>query len=82
MLPLAAVAGGPAQGALVMAAFGLGTLPGLVAAGAAARGLASARRKPWVRQVAGAAIVALGIAGLVRVPQVSDLIVAGWHCVV
>jgi len=81
MLPLAAVAGGPAQGALVMAAFGIGTLPGLVAAGAAARGLASVRRDPWVRRIAGFAIVAVGIVGLARVPQVSELIAAGWHCI-
>ena len=81
MLPLAAVAGGPARGALVMAAFGLGTLPGLVAGGAAARTLASARREPWVRRVAGFAIVAVGLVGLARLPKVSELLAAGWHCI-
>jgi sulfite exporter TauE/SafE len=82
MLPLAAVAGGPIQGAAVMAAFGVGTLPGLVLAGAAARGLASARREPWVRRVAGLTIVAVGVGGLARVPEVSALIATGWHCIV
>ena len=82
MLPLAAVAGGLAQGALVMAAFGAGTLPGLLAAGAASRGLAQARRNPWVRRTSGGAIAALGVAGLMRAPEVSALISAGWHCIV
>lgn len=81
MLPLAAVAGGPLQGAGVLAAFGLGTLPGLVLAGAAARSLASVRREPWVRRVAGAAIVALGLFGLARVPAVAELVAAGWNCI-
>ena len=81
MLPLAAVAGGPVPGALVMAAFGLGTLPGLVAAGAAARLLASLRREPWVRRTAGCAIAFVGVAGLARVPEVSNLIAAGWRCI-
>jgi sulfite exporter TauE/SafE len=64
-----------------MAAFGAGTLPGVLLAGAAARGLAEARRKPWVRRTAGGAIAALGIAGLVRTPEVAGLIAAGWHCI-
>jgi sulfite exporter TauE/SafE len=81
MLPLAAVAGGPLEGAGVMAAFGLGTLPGLVAAGAAGRGLAGVRRAPWVRRVAGISIVVVGLVGLARVPAVSGLIAAGWHCI-
>ena len=82
MLPLAAVSGGALQGAMVMAAFGAGTLPGLVLAGAASRRLTEARRKPWVRGTAGGAIVLLGLAGLARAPEVSGLIAAGWHCIV
>ena len=81
MLPLAAVSGGALQGVAVLSAFGAGTLPGLVLAGAAARALGSARREPWVRRIAGIAIVSVGIAGLVRLPQVSGLIAAGWHCI-
>jgi sulfite exporter TauE/SafE len=81
MLPLAAVSGSPFAGALVMAAFGLGTLPGLVLAGAAARSLSSLRHSPWVRRAAGVAIIALGVAGLARMPAAADLIVAGWACV-
>ena len=81
MLPLAAVAGGAGKGAIVMGAFGLGTVPGLVVAGAAARHLAEARRLPWVRRLAGFAIVAVGIVGLARVPEVAGLIEAGWSCI-
>jgi hypothetical protein len=81
MLPLAAVSGSPVAGALVMAAFGVGTLPGLLAAGAAARALTSLRHSPWVRRTAGIAIIALGVAGLVRMPAAADLIAAGWACV-
>lgn len=81
MLPLAAASGGPLTGALVLAAFGAGTLPGLVLAGAAARGLASWRRQLWVRRTAGVAIVALGVAGLARVPAVAELAAAGWSCI-
>ena len=81
MLPLAAVSGGPLQGAAVLAAFGIGTLPGVVLAGSAARALADARRAPWLRRTAGFVIVAIGLAGLARVPEVSQLIAAGWHCI-
>jgi len=38
-------------------------------------------RLPWVRRVAGAAVVALGIAGLVRVPAVAELAAFGWRCI-
>ena len=82
MVTLAAVGGGTAQGAAVLAVFGLGTLPGLVLAGAAARALAGVRRDPRVRRVAGAVIVGMGAVGLARIPQVGDLIAAGWHCIV
>jgi len=80
MLPLAAVSGGPLEGAAVLAAFGLGTLPGLVLAGAAARSLSDFRRSPWVRRIAGGTIVAVGVAGLARIPAASELIAAGWNC--
>ena len=81
MLVLAAASASPAQGALVMAAFGLGTLPNLLAAGLAAQRLLRLRRAPWVRRAAGVAILALGVAGIARVPGLSDAIVAGWHCI-
>ena len=81
MLVVAAASGSAAQGALVMAAFGLGTLPNLLAAGLAAQELLRLRRAPWVRRAAGAAILALGIAGIARLPGLPDAIAAGWHCI-
>lgn len=80
MLPLAAASGGVASGALVLAAFGAGTLPGLLLAGRAAQALATVRRTPWVRHAAGLAIVAMGLAGLARTPAAADLLAAAWRC--
>lgn len=81
MLVLAAASGDAASGTLVMAAFGLGTLPNLLAAGLAAQKLVRLRRAPWVRRVAGLAIVALGIVGMSRVPGLREAALAGWHCI-
>ena len=81
MLALAVASGGAAEGAAVMLAFGLGTLPNLLAAGFAAQRLFAIRRSPWVRRVAGALIVALGAFGLARIPGLHDAVLAGWHCI-
>lgn len=81
MLVLAAASGGPGEGALVMAAFGLGTLPNLLAAGVAAQRLVAIRRTPWVRRGAGIAIAALGVVGLARLPGLHDAVLAGWRCI-
>jgi sulfite exporter TauE/SafE len=60
-LVVAAASGSSASGALVMAGFGLGTLPALLAVGVlAGRGLATLRT-PAARQVAGAMVIAFGI---------------------
>lgn len=59
-----ATAGGPVQGALFMASFGLGTLPGVMGAGILSDKLRRLSRRPGVRQVAGAALVVLGLAGV------------------
>jgi hypothetical protein len=79
MLALAFASGGPGEGALVMAAFGTGTLPALLAAGMAAQRLGAIRRVRWVRHAAGISIAALGAVGLARVPALSDALAAGWH---
>jgi len=81
MLVLALASGGAWQGASIMAAFGLGTLPTLLAAGFAAQKLDLLRRAPWIRQGAGAAIVALGIVGFLRLPHLREAILAGWACI-
>lgn len=59
-LATAAAAGSPARGALAMAAFGLGTLPWLLGAGALAL-----RLRAW-RAVLGGLVLAFGVWGLAR----------------
>lgn len=60
----------PAFGAAAMFAFGLGTLPGMMTAGLAARDLSAARRRPGLRRAAALLIVALGI--MSAIPAVRD----------
>ncbi|MGE0081668.1 MAG: sulfite exporter TauE/SafE family protein [Thiohalomonadaceae bacterium] len=54
-------AGGPAQGALLLLGFGLGTLPNLFAMGLLASRMAAFTRKPWVRRTAGLLVIAFGL---------------------
>jgi len=56
----AMLAGSASGGAAVMAAFGLGTLPGLIAAAAGFRALAHAGKRQHLRVAAGLAIGVLG----------------------
>jgi hypothetical protein len=78
-LPLALVAGGPLQGMLVMLAFGLGTLPNMLAVDVAVQGIGRAGRSgasrslSWVRPLAGAAIVVFGISGLAHAARVAGV---------
>lgn len=60
MLAMASLAGGPDEGALVMLAFGAGTLPALFAAGLAASRLRDLARSTVLRRSAAAAYIALG----------------------
>lgn len=59
-------AGGVAEGALLMAAFGLGTLPSLLAMGFFAARLSTFLRRPAVRRAAGAAVILFGLWSVVR----------------
>ena len=81
-LALALVTGAAWRGALIMLAFGLGTLPNLLAAGLVAQRVRPALRLRWVRSLAGGLIVALGIAGLVRIPGLAEAIRNGVLCLV
>lgn len=85
-LPLALASGGPINGALVMLAFGLGTLPGMLAldAGAARLALASAggfaptphRLPPLLvrlRPWVGGLIVVFGVSSLAHAAQVAGV---------
>ncbi|MGZ5684819.1 MAG: sulfite exporter TauE/SafE family protein [Usitatibacter sp.] len=78
MLALALASASPRDGAAVMAAFGLGTLPNLLAAGFAAQRVLALRRLPWVRQGAGAMLIVLALVGLARIPGLADALRAGW----
>jgi hypothetical protein len=53
--------GGPLQGAMLMLAFGLGTLPNLLLMGIAAAQLNRWTRKPAVRAGAGLLVIGFGI---------------------
>ncbi|HEY3532205.1 MAG TPA: sulfite exporter TauE/SafE family protein, partial [Casimicrobiaceae bacterium] len=66
VLPLALLAGGPAQGALVMLAFGLGTLPNLFAGGVLLAALRRSIPTVVLRYAAAALIAAFGLFGLVQ----------------
>ena len=62
-LLLTVTAGGPAEGALFMAAFGIGTLPATLGAGILTRQIHGLTRDRRVRQVAGLLLVLLALAG-------------------
>ncbi len=76
-LPLALVAGGSWQGALVMLAFGLGTLPNLVLVDFAASRIgneptgALAQARAWLKPMAGVLIVVFGLSGLAHAARVA-----------
>jgi uncharacterized protein len=73
-LAAAVLAGGPREGAAAMAAFGLGTLPWLLAAGVAAARLRAFLARPAVRTAAGAAVLCFGVFGLARASGVAGAI--------
>lgn len=58
--------GGPLEGGLLLLAFGLGTLPNLLAMGLVAARVAAFARHPAVRKTAGLLVIAFGLFGLWR----------------
>jgi sulfite exporter TauE/SafE len=79
-LALAAASGDPLRGALGMAAFGLGTLPWLLAAGALA-----ARLRAWLsarafRLAAGGIVLGFGALGLARAAAIPETVRAAILC--
>lgn len=80
VLALALVSGSAVKGALVMLAFGVGTLPNLLAAGLAAGRLTAVFRRPRFRLAAGLAVAGLGIWGLARIPGLAERIREGILC--
>lgn len=79
-LAAAAFAGTPALGAAAMLAFGIGTLPFLLAAGFAATRLRAWLRLRAARIAAGSAVLAFGAYGLAHAGGVADGIRGGILC--
>ena len=53
------------EGALIMLAFGLGTLPSLLVLGGAAKYVSSLAQRPVMRRIAGAVVVLIGVYSIV-----------------
>jgi hypothetical protein len=79
-LATAALAGGPQQGALAMLAFGAGTLPWLLGAGAALARLRAGPGLARLRAAAGALVLGMGVAGLARAEDLRSAVRAGLLC--
>lgn len=80
VLPLALLSGTAIEGAGVMAAFGLGTLPAMVAAGFFIDRLRVWLTRRPVQLLAGGIVFLTGLAGLARIPELRRLIEAGLLC--
>ncbi len=73
VLVAALTSGSAAQGGLLMAAFGAGTLPNLLALGWSAGKAARWLDRRWLKLSAGALIVFFGVAGLLRLDPLAHL---------
>jgi sulfite exporter TauE/SafE len=80
VLVTALVTGSAASGALTMLAFGLGTLPALLAVGAVMPALERFRRAQVVRRVAGGIVVAFGLFGLAHAGELERLAASPFFC--
>ena len=81
VLATALLAGDALEGALVMLAFGLGTLPNLLFAGALMRALSRWRGGNVARRVVGALVIGLGLYGIAHAHVAGEHAVAGIFCV-
>jgi sulfite exporter TauE/SafE len=79
-LAVAALTGNPVLGAATMLAFGLGTLPNLLAIGVAAARLRGWMTSRAARLAAGALILGFGAYGMARAATVGDTVRHGWFC--
>ncbi|MFL9709525.1 sulfite exporter TauE/SafE family protein [Methylobacillus sp. Pita1] len=66
VLIAALATGSPVQGGLLMLAFGVGTLPTLLAMGMAAVRLKAWLQQLWIRRISGLTVLFFGVLGLVR----------------
>jgi hypothetical protein len=81
MLALALASGSTLAGMAVMVAFGVGTLPTLLATGLGAQRVLAMRRLPWLRQLAGVTMLALAMVGFMRIPGLPDALQVAWTCI-
>ena len=79
-LAAAAASGDPARGALGMAAFGMGTLPWLLGAGAAAGHLRNWLSARAFRLAAGFLVLGFGAWGLARAASISETVRSAFLC--
>ena len=75
VLSAALVSGSWQKGALLMAVFGLGTLPNLMLLGLSGQWLARASRNRWLRSVAGGLIASFGLLGFLHL----GMMLSGTH---
>jgi len=68
------------EGALVMLAFGAGTLPAMLSIGTLAAKLGSLLARPWIRRMSGAALVAFGVMGVVAGAAIEKRDDGTTHC--
>jgi uncharacterized protein len=80
VLATALVSGNALDGAAIMAAFGLGTLPNLLLAGFAMRSLARRLQARPVRMAAGSLVLGFGVYGLAHAATLSEQIRGGLIC--
>jgi hypothetical protein len=80
VLTTALLTGDALDGAAIMAAFGLGTLPNLLLAGLALRRVSAATRARPLRVAAGGLVLGFGLYGLANAASLSDHIRAGLVC--
>ena len=73
VLVAALISGSALEGAALMLAFGLGTLPNLLALGWSAHALGGWLNRRSVRIVAGILVIAFGVAGLARIDPMQHL---------
>jgi hypothetical protein len=80
ILLTAVMAGNPLNGAAIMLAFGLGTLPNLLFAGLAWRRVSGLTRARPVRVAAGGLVLGFGLYGLANAASLSQHIRSGLIC--
>jgi hypothetical protein len=80
VLATALLTGNARHGALVMGAFGLGTLPNLMAAGMVLRRLAARGAAATLRRIGGSLVIALGLWGVAHAGTLGEGVIAGVFC--